>query len=57
MAHQEDRMIWRAGPDGIEHGHAPGGTKTVCGRLLIPERLQWPTQTRCGACEPRKGPS
>lgn len=43
-------LVWRAGPDGIEHASKPRVPRTLCGQLVLPERMAWPKARVCSAC-------
>lgn len=45
-------LTWRAGADKIAHAHEPRATRTLCGDLIVLERLAWPNPIRrCMACD------
>lgn len=42
---------WRAGSDGLAHGHASGRvTWALCQRPAVDERFSYPERARCTAC-------
>jgi hypothetical protein len=45
------KITWRAGAERTAHAHTPRSPRTLCGELVLDERLAWPDPLRrCLIC-------
>lgn len=45
------KVRYRAGADGVAHGHVTGRPRTLCDQPPVAERDAWPPLRNCSVCE------